>query len=353
METLQDIICFNLDIHLWTARRQLSPADLGISESEIPPVELASLGSKRVFDPEYLKVFDRLKKESERMLAGNGLRFLGGYAIPAERCKKVKAELERIKTEFMAEKDSLELNYTQVRDKWISDYPKYSEAIRRALVPWETVNRQLNYGYQAFKVIPSATLSDDEMAQDGFSQAVNGLSDQLYAEIAKEAEQAWQKSIVGRDEITRRALSPLKRIIEKMEGLAFLDSAVRPISDHIANVLAAVPKTGSIEGSTLHAIAGLYSLLTDPARIKDLGHRLVREKGGYNDVVQSETAPTIELHNEPDEKDIDEQEVLPAEAADVELAQEPDLLTESGEDQDDYLPPMDDGNTQPNLSSLF
>lgn len=44
-----------LGIRIWSGRKKLRAEDLHLSDGEIPPEELVSLGSKRVCDPEPLK----------------------------------------------------------------------------------------------------------------------------------------------------------------------------------------------------------------------------------------------------------------------------------------------------------
>ena len=56
---LDQLVVVNLDIHIWSARRKLMPLDLG--NAELPPEDLASLGSKRICNPEELKHFTTLK----------------------------------------------------------------------------------------------------------------------------------------------------------------------------------------------------------------------------------------------------------------------------------------------------
>ena len=56
---LDNLLALNLNVSLWSARRKMSQDDLG--GAELPPEDLASLGSKRIADPENLKVFGTLK----------------------------------------------------------------------------------------------------------------------------------------------------------------------------------------------------------------------------------------------------------------------------------------------------
>ena len=56
---LDNLLALNLDISLWSARKKMTPEDLG--GAELPPEDLASLGSKRIADPECLRIFGALK----------------------------------------------------------------------------------------------------------------------------------------------------------------------------------------------------------------------------------------------------------------------------------------------------
>ena len=58
-EVLDKIVALNLDVTLWTGRKKLEAQDLG--GVNLPPEDLASLGSKRIADPEKLKVFSTIK----------------------------------------------------------------------------------------------------------------------------------------------------------------------------------------------------------------------------------------------------------------------------------------------------
>ena len=93
IQVLDKILALNLDINIWSARAKLTAEDFG--ETELPPDELASLGSKKICDPNKLKVFSKLKKRATTMLDRNGVRFLSGWAIPEEKAGDIIAELCR------------------------------------------------------------------------------------------------------------------------------------------------------------------------------------------------------------------------------------------------------------------
>ena len=80
---LDQMVLVKVDATIYGARKKLKVEDLMLVDgSKLPPEDLASLGSKRLLDPDQLSVFNRLKKEAERICLRIGTRFLGGYAIP-------------------------------------------------------------------------------------------------------------------------------------------------------------------------------------------------------------------------------------------------------------------------------
>jgi Protein of unknown function (DUF3150) len=71
MSVLQDVVVVSLDVHIWSGRKKLRPEDLTVS-GKLPPKDLVSLGSKKIFDPRALKPF--------------GMEARGRFHLPGEGC---------------------------------------------------------------------------------------------------------------------------------------------------------------------------------------------------------------------------------------------------------------------------
>ena len=54
IKVLDNLLALNLNVNLWSARKKMVLEDFG--GAELPPEDLASLGSKRIADPNSLKV---------------------------------------------------------------------------------------------------------------------------------------------------------------------------------------------------------------------------------------------------------------------------------------------------------
>ena len=266
-KTLDQIVCLMLDITLWTGRKKLELSDLkNVDRSQIPPDKLASLGSKRIVDPDNLKIFNTLKKRAERACKAVGSRLLGGYAIPESRLNELVGELEGIRAEFDQARQEFVQSYDNAVEEWVKVNPEWEVSIRSAIDPLSTIQRQIRYSYQAFKVEElGGSFAPD--AQKGLQEVVAGLGGQLLHEIHQQAKAAWEQSYAGKSEVGQKALRPLAAMADKLEGLSFVDGRVSTMVENIRDCLQAMPKSGVISGQHFNAVAGVLSMLQDPRGI--------------------------------------------------------------------------------------
>ena len=74
IKVLDNLLALNLNVNLWSARKKMVLEDFG--GAELPPEDLASLGSKRIADPNSLKIFATLKARALNYLDRHGIRFM-------------------------------------------------------------------------------------------------------------------------------------------------------------------------------------------------------------------------------------------------------------------------------------
>jgi hypothetical protein len=265
-EVLANVVVINLKISLWSGRKKLCPEDLkGVN---LPPDKLASLGSKRVYDPEALRVFASLKSKAERICLNAGTRFLSGYAIPEEKVPALLAELAEIREEYEREKKEFLSKYQSTLSEWIEEAGTWADIIRKAVETEEAASEKLSFGFTPFKVGPCVVNSDSEdadaTAQNLLEGQVHGLAGQLLKEIGQSARQAFEASFRGRTEVTRKALRPFSTISDKLKGLMFV--APQQIVGLLANIKAAldaIPENGPITGAPLMGLIGVLTELGD------------------------------------------------------------------------------------------
>jgi hypothetical protein len=284
LDMLNKLICVSLNIHIWSGRKKLQPADLNLNAGDIPPEELASLGVKKICDPDELKTFHNLRRRAERVCEAAGVRFLGGYAIPQEKAEAVVAELRKVAAEFAQEKQHFLARYSRSTEVWLNSLPdQWRHIVAEAIEPIESIASRLSFSHQTFQV------QGVEGLDDGLSDSVNSLGDRLIKEISRSAIQTWEASFRGRAKVSQKALRPIRALLEKAKGLSFLEGSLVAVIAGIEEELEGLPKSGYLEGRDFRQLVGVL-------------HTLVDLEGAKNPVVleqEDEGEEDIEMTVEP------------------------------------------------------
>lgn len=262
IKILDDLLALNLTISIWSARKKMQPDDLG--GAELPPEDLATLGSKRVADPEKLKIFSTLKSRAFNYLDRHGVRFMSGWAIPEEKAGTIVNELCAIRAEFVKEKENFLGAYDNSIAEWLARHEDWSEIIRDSIVSPDYVRSRMDFRWQLFKVQPLMAHEDSEaVSESGLAEEVTGLANTLFGEISRSASEIWRKVYKDKTEVTHKALSPLRTLREKLNGLTFIEPHVAPVVEILDASLKRMPPKGNISGPDLLMLQGLVKLLSD------------------------------------------------------------------------------------------
>ena len=289
---LDQVVLVKVEANIYGARKKLKKEDLVLADgSKLPPEDLASLGSKRLLDPDQLTVFNRLKKEAERICLRIGTRFLGGFIIPSSSASEITRELDRIAEDFGKAKTEFLAGYDQAVKDWMVKHPEFAGIIEKAVDSVEFVSTRLSFDYLVLAVAMPETLPEKDIER--LESKIGSLSEQMFHEIAVEANHLIEQSLLGKDQVTRSALRPIKRIRDKLDGLGFLDYRVAPVVSTIDDLLIRIPSRGSIDGSLLQEILATAMLLADPDKTRRHGEGLL---AGQSIVAEeSEETPEPEM----------------------------------------------------------
>ena len=275
---LDHLLALNLNISLWSARKKMAAEDLG--GAELPPEDLASLGSKRICDPEALRIFGTLKARAFNFLDRHGVRFMSGWAIPEDKAGVIVEELIRIRDEFMRAKADFLADYDQNLEAWIAKHQQWAGIIRNSVVGSDYVRARMDFRWQMYKVAP---LTEHEKAEAvleaGLAEEVTGLGNRLFTEVARSADEIWRRVYEGRTEVTHKALSPLRTLHGKLVGLSFVEPHVAPVAEIIGAALKRIPPKGNIGGTDLLMLQGLVCLLRDSSALLVHSQKLIAGYG--------------------------------------------------------------------------
>ena len=260
-----------LKISFWSGMKRISAEDLG--GVDLPPADLASLGSKKLVSPDVLKVFGTIRSRVTTYLDRNAVRFCGGWSFHEDYVQNVAAHLEQCRSDFEDARDSFLSQYDVALEEWKSAHQEWARMLERSPLSPEEVGKKFSFGYQMFRISPP----NDEDASQGLASEVENLGSTLFSEIAAEARAVWKRVFEGRIICTHKALSPVRSIREKLYANSYVEPGLSaPLVRLIDRTLAFVNQKGSIEGVQLAALQGLVSMLSDPARMLEHA-RLVLE----------------------------------------------------------------------------
>jgi hypothetical protein len=270
IKVLDSLLALHLEVNIWTARKKLSPEDF--AGATLPPEDLASLGSKRVCDPEALRVFGTLKARAVSLLDRHGVRFLGGWAIPESQADAIVTELEQILQDFNAAKEDFLSRYDESVRDWIAKHAGWEQIIADSTVSADYVRSRMGFTWRLYRIVPP---DPTDPVMEGLKDEVVSLGQTLFGEVSKAATEAWHKCFAGKTEITRKALSPLRTIHQKLSGLSFVEPRVSPVANLIHTAFEHLPKRGRIEGANLLMLQGLVSLLRDTDALIEHGQKIM------------------------------------------------------------------------------
>ena len=275
MQVLDSLLALNLDVSLWSARKKLQAEDFG--GATLPPEDLASLGSKKIADPESLRIFSTLKSRAFNFLDRHGVRFMGGWAIPEAKADIIVHELMNIRDAFFQAKKDFLADYDRDIQSWISKHDAWGDIIRNSTVSSAYVDARIDFRWQMYKVAPIMQHADNAVILEaGLAEEVTNLGNTLFAEISKEAADIWKRVYDGKTEVTHKALSPLRTLHSKLVGLAFIEPHILPAADIVQAALDRIPtKKGNIGGADLLLLQGVVSMLRDPDTLFEHAHKIL------------------------------------------------------------------------------
>jgi Protein of unknown function (DUF3150) len=318
---LDQVVLIKVDTTIYGARKKLNKEDLVLADgSKLPPEDLASLGSKRLLDPERLSVFNRLKKEAERICLRVGTRFLGGFIVPVSAAAQVTAELDRISGDFAQARTEFLDGYDAAVQDWMVKHPEFASIIEKAIDSVALVATRLAFDYLVVSVALPEQMPKQEVER--LESKIGSLSEQMFHEIAVDANLLVEQSLLGKEQVTRNALRPIKRIRDKLDGLSFLDHRVAPVVVTIDELLGKIPNRGSIEGSLLQEILATAMLLADPDKTRRHGEGLLATQASE---VTSDADTDVEESVDPAELESSLQPALPASVIVETVADDPDF----------------------------
>ena len=227
----------------WHGARVMKAEDYHCAADELPPERaVKDLGRKYLINPDTLRMFVTLRKQVFNTLAGAGVRFLSGYAIPEDEAPAVMAELDDCCERFERAKQQFLARYGENVEKWAADNPSFAAEIRAGKLSDQEVAGRFQSGYSAVKLAPLPGKEAD------LEKSVGSLMDPLLEEAAKAAKDAYKAFVEGHSDCSLYLKRRLVRIVDKLRSLSFVNGALEPLCRAMETCVGMLPE-GQLEGA--------------------------------------------------------------------------------------------------------
>ncbi|MDR2460920.1 MAG: DUF3150 domain-containing protein [Deltaproteobacteria bacterium] len=264
---LSKLTAINLNVAIWAPKGRLSAQDF--NGAELPAAELAALGSKKICDPQSLKIFSALKASAINLLELNGTPFIGGFVVPENRALDLRDRLVDIQTDFQEAKLEFIEAYAKSLESWLSAHPQWEETVASSTISAKYIQKDFYFNWLFYKVsVPDRRIGDNLIYE------VEALGDRLFYDISKSARNVWANVYEGTSQVSHDALMPLRFMRDKLGFFSFVEPKALGLANLIGEALNGIPKRGQIKDQTLIRLKALLSMLQNPDEILEYAQKI-------------------------------------------------------------------------------
>lgn len=281
----EQLVIISPRIEIWSGTVKLErDTDLASINGQLPPKELVSDGRKQLIPAASLAGMYNVRKQIERTLKAEGFAGLvgGGIAVTAKKADEFLAGLSTFEQAFEQAREALIANLTAHYAAQESVFPAWATMLRSARLTAKQVRTRCKFGISVFRLSPPDA-DPASRSNQLFNEMMGSALPTLMQDIAGEAEKLAAR-FKGRSCVKQAQVLPVKRLVEKLKGFAFLDPRVQPIAAGLTSVLDSLPLTGALNAGQTACCVTVLKQLMDPVSIIAHGVGVIEHVGDAEDV---------------------------------------------------------------------
>lgn len=240
IKKLEQLVLVRLDVSIWPGRAKLRKDELSTDVwSSLPSSDVLILGSKRLYDPAALKIFNTLKARAASTLDKKAVRFLGGWAAHISTLDTITKELASIASEFKQALEAFVKDYNSNIILWANDFPEYKKALLNAAPDVTEVKNKFSFNWQAFAIAPLKNVDGAYMG-DNLIDSIENIENMLLVEVVKNVSDIYKECFRGKTVVTKKAFRPVHTLADKLYNLSFMHKNIEGLFDIIQESTAIV-----------------------------------------------------------------------------------------------------------------
>lgn len=249
---MQDILTnttvVHLDITIWTGKAVLKRTE--VDDSNLPPEELATLGSKKLFDTTLLKPFNGIKSSAFSYCNKYGVRFLSGWLIDNSYLQELVGKLADLRVRWDGALQDFLANYQAECQNWLRQNAKWQNILANSMPRESEIAKRFNFGWQTFGVVPAPT----NVIGDQTQEELGIVPSRAIEKLAREIKDTLPVYAPGKPFRT----APLRKLVDMCRTLSFTSPEVGKLEE----VLSQLASTNSLDITQI-----MLDKLSDPKEL--------------------------------------------------------------------------------------
>lgn len=271
-------VLVNIDFTIWTGRAKLDAIDIPEAIKAMPPKDLCTAGSIKIFNSDLLKPFRNFKTKADLLAGAVGCRMLNAWLVDDANIGTLEGQLADVYTEWSRVLSDFVRDYPAEADVWACSCGAWDWLIRRKQPSAREIGRRFHFGWQTFKLTPessrAASLGNET------DSLVGSIPDSALQSVIDSLKELYDESFNKASDPSAKAYGALRRIAERARALGFAN----PQAARLAPVLL------DLVGQKNHTLTRLVlSNMNAPQGVADI---LAVNDGQGLDSLLTQTAPT-------------------------------------------------------------
>lgn len=225
---------FKLSIGYWTAKKKLTPKDLGLAKADVPE-EIVALGQKRLLKKSSFDEISSIEGKARSLVETNsheswvpGLRFM-----TTESLKSVMADLTELRKEFMKKRDEFVEQYPSLKTAMANEFPDWAAKLEPLYPTQEQIKKSFYFEMDSFEITlakqEAAILADAEVAiKDQLASKLNDFLTSTVKDTRKlfiEELSFIKEKLDSGDKVHGKTVKKIQEMIEQAKNMNFVDDA--------------------------------------------------------------------------------------------------------------------------------
>ena len=268
---LNGIALYHPMIEIWSGTvRVKRMEDLIDASDKLPPSEIVSDGRKRIVRKDPLRPLLAIRKRVDRLLRTAGFPFMGGIAVPETACANIEALLPQLEAEFLTTVSNMCRDLGDEYELLEEQFPEWAKMLRKSRLSGAEVQSRCRFDVVSHRVAaPDATQSAS--AAKRFHKIADAAFPTLLQDIARDAEEIYEKSVKGKGRLSVKTAAVVKRLVDKLGAFSFLDPRVDPMAQALSQQLQDFPATGFLSPVETAKVSSVLNTLSDPESLISQG----------------------------------------------------------------------------------